>query len=82
MEIPWVVGEYIVERHGRDVIVISRKDWNVVRKVMKNHMEVFTNKELKALDITWSPILVRGGDDAVTVVAKRELARRNRSKKS
>ena len=80
MVIPWEIGKYIVERHGRDVLIVSRKDWNRVRKVVERYPAVY--EKLKALDITLSPIVVHGGYDAVTVVARRELARRNRSKKS
>ena len=72
--IPWEVGKYVKERHGRDVLIVSRKDWNRVRKVVKRYPEV--NRELKALDIVLSPVMLRGGDDVPAVVVKRGLARK------
>lgn len=76
--IPWEIGRYIQERHGRDVLIVSRKDWNRVRAVVKKYPEV--NEKLKALDLVMSPVMLRGGDDAPTVVAKRELARKRGKK--
>ena len=62
VSIPWEVGKYIQERHGRDVLIVSRKDWNRVRRVVKKYPEV--NEKLKALDLVLSPVILRGGKDA------------------
>lgn len=75
--IPWEIGKYIQQRHGRDVLIVSRKDWNRVRAVVKKCRRTY--EALKALDLVMSPVMLRGGEDAPTVVAKRELARKRSS---
>lgn len=79
VEVPWQVGEVLVRRHGRNVYVVARRDWNRVRDVVRRHPKV--RAELKALEVVVTPVVIRGGESAVEVVARRELARKNARRK-
>ena len=78
VEVPWYVGEALVARHGRDVYVVAKKDWNRIRAVARKHPKAL--KELKALGVVVTPVVIRGGQSAVELVAMRELARKKRRK--
>ena len=58
----WLAEELLV-RHGSQIYIVSKRDWNRVRRVCKKNKKVF--KELKSLDVRITPIAIRNRDGSM-----------------
>jgi len=82
IEVPAVLAEQILSRHGGRAYIVSQDDWNRVREVVKQNDVIY--EQLKALDVKLTPFVVRDGNGVIveTISASVQKNRRKRRMRS
>ena len=63
LEVPAELGSQILVRHGSCVYLVSKRDWNRVRRVAKKNKKVY--EEIKNLGVRLTSIVIRNRDGSI-----------------
>ena len=63
LEVPNELGAQILIKHGSQVYLVSKRDWNRVRRVAKKNKKIY--EEMKNLGVKLTPVIIRNRDGSI-----------------
>jgi hypothetical protein len=63
LEVPAELAEQILVRHGSRIYIVSKRDWDRVRRVGKKNKKIY--EELKALGVKLTTVVIRKRDGSI-----------------
>ena len=63
LDVPAELAEQILIKHGSCVYLVSKRDWNRVRRVGKKNKKIY--EELMALGVKLTEVVIRSRDGSI-----------------